>query len=178
MGFFGFGNDSIGPGAGGFAGFFNGPAAYGDTGVTGTVTPDGSGLGGLSGMQNGGALGSWLGGLMGGNLSGALGSAPTGMFSGLLPGGGMSGTASGALGGGISGAVNGAAPIGGATMGGFNPAPWVLGAAGLAGLGLLAARGNHQQMMGGDPVPHFAFGNPSVKFAPPPTQMPYMHIGG
>ncbi|KVC94878.1 hypothetical protein WI77_10310 [Burkholderia ubonensis] len=162
MGFFGFGSDPTGPGAGGFAGFFNGPAAYGDTGMTGTVTPDGSGLGGLSGMQNGGALGS----------------APTGMFSGLLPGGGMSGTASGALGGGISGAVNGAAPIGGATMGGFNPAPWVLGAAGLAGLGLLAARGNHQQMMGGDPVPHFAFGNPSVKFAPPPTQMPYMHIGG
>ncbi|KVP90702.1 hypothetical protein WJ95_09350 [Burkholderia ubonensis] len=53
-------------------------------------------------------------------MGGALGSAPTGLFSGLLPGGSMTGTASGALGGGISGAVNGAAPIGDATMGGFN----------------------------------------------------------
>lgn len=33
-------------------------------------------------------------------------------------------------------------------------------------------------MMGGDPVAHFAFGNPSVKFAPPPNQLPYLHVGG
>ncbi|CAE6864039.1 hypothetical protein R69608_00361 [Paraburkholderia nemoris] len=158
MGFFDSGN---GPGAGGFTGFFNGPAAYGASGTTGTVTPDGSGLGGL----------------MSGNLGDALGSAPTWLFGGLLPGGGMTNTQSGALGGGLSGAVAGAAPIGGASMGGFNPAPWMLGAAGLAGLGYLASRGNHQQMMGGDPVGHFAFGNPSVKFAPPPTQMPYMQFG-
>ncbi|UTV55187.1 hypothetical protein [Burkholderia arboris] len=163
MAFFGFGNDpTAGPGVSGLNGFFNGPAAYGDTGLTGTVTANGSGLN--TGMS--------------GNLGGAFGFAPTGLFSGFLPGGGMSATQSGALGGGLSGAVNGAAPIGGATMGGFNPAPWMLGAAGLAGLGLLAARGNQQGTMGGDPVAHFAYGNPSVKFAPPPNQLPYMHIGG
>ncbi|MGN6806738.1 MAG: hypothetical protein ACTHJZ_12455 [Trinickia sp.] len=161
MAFFGFGNDpTSGPGVGGLNGLFNGPAAYGDTGLTGSVTANGSGLNSA----------------MSGSLAGAFGFTPTGVFSGFLPGGGMGATQSGALGGGLSGAVNGAAPIGGATMGGFNAAPWVLGAAGLAGLGLLAARGNHQQMMGGDPVAHFAFGNPAVKFALPPSTMPYMHV--
>ncbi|MCW0134145.1 hypothetical protein [Burkholderia pseudomallei] len=77
---------------------------------------------------------------MGGNLGGALGSAPTGLFSGLLPGGGMTATSSGALGGGLSGAVNGAAPIGGATMGGQSAWPYALGL-GALWLGLLAARG-------------------------------------
>ncbi|WP_157661200.1 hypothetical protein [Burkholderia ubonensis] len=157
MAIFGFGSDpTSGPGVGGLNGFFNGPAAYGDTGMTGSVTPNGSGLNSA----------------MSGNLGGALGFAPTGLFGGFLPGGGMSATQSGALGGGLSGAVNGAAPIGGATTGGVSLAPWVLGAS----AALLAARGNHQGTMGGDPVPHFAFGNPSVKFAPPPSTMPYMHV--
>lgn len=53
--------------------------------------------------------------------------------------------------------------------------PYALAAAG-AGLGYLASRHGGQQMMGGDPVSHFAFGNPSVKFAPPPNQLSYMHI--
>lgn len=87
------------------------------------------------------ANGSGLGTAMSGNLGDAFGSAPTGMFSGLMPGGGMAGTQSGALGGGLSGAGNGAAPIGGATMGGVNPWPYALGTAGLAGLSLLAAVG-------------------------------------
>ncbi|WP_175783098.1 hypothetical protein [Burkholderia anthina] len=161
MAIFGFGNDpTAGPGVGGLNGFFNGPAAYGDTGLTGNVTANGSALN--SGMS--------------GNLGGAFGFAPTGLFSGVLPGGGMSATQSGALGGGLSGAVNGAAPIGGATMGGVSLAPWVLGAAGLAGLGMLAARGNQQGTMGGDPAPMLHIGNPAVKFAPPPSTMPYMHI--
>lgn len=159
MAVFGFGSDpNSGPGVGGLNGFFNGPAAYGYSGMTGGVTPNDSGLN--SGMA--------------GNLGGAFGFSPTGMFSGLLPGGGMTGTQSGPLGGGLSGAVNGAAPIGGATMGGFDWAPWALG----AGAALLAKRGNQQGTMGGDPVPHFGFGNPSVKFAPPQNQLPYMHIGG
>lgn len=97
-----------GAGAGGLGGLLGGPAAVGDAGLTGAVGAGGSGLGSLMG---GGA-----------DLGGALGSAPTGLFSGLLPGGGMSGTASGALGGGLSGATAGASPLGGATMGGFTPA--------------------------------------------------------
>jgi len=90
-------------GAGGISGFLNGPAAFGDSGLTGTVSANGSGLSGL----------------MGGDLGGSLGSAPTGLFSGLLPGGGMGGTASGALGGGLSGEAAGASGIGGASMGGY-----------------------------------------------------------
>jgi hypothetical protein len=59
--------------------------------------------------------------MMGGaDMGSALGAAPTGLFSGLAPGGGMTGSASGALGGGLSGDVAGAAPLGGATMGGFS----------------------------------------------------------
>ncbi|MFL9934274.1 hypothetical protein P0D88_35005 [Paraburkholderia sp. RL18-103-BIB-C] len=73
----------------------------GDSGITGLLSTGGSGLG--SAMSSG-------------DMGGALGNAPTGLFSGLLPGGGMTNTPSGALGGGISGDVNGAAPIGGATM--------------------------------------------------------------
>lgn len=53
--------------------------------------------------------------------------------------------------------------------------PYALAAAG-AGLGYLASRHGGQQMVGGDPVSHFAYGNPSVKFAPPPSQLSYMHI--
>lgn len=159
MGFFGFGNV---PGADGLTGFFSGPAAYGDSGMTGAVTP------------NGPDMGPAINAAMRGNLGNALGNAPPGLFSGLLPGGGMTDTQSGALGGGISGAVYGAAPIGGASMGGHSVWPYALG---LAGLGLLATQGNRQQMMGGPPVSHFAFGNPSMKFALPPNQMPYMHVG-
>jgi hypothetical protein len=93
-----------GAGAGGMTGLFSGPAALGDAGLTGAVSAGGSGLG----MMGGADMGS------------ALGAAPTGLFSGSLPGGGMSGTASGALGGGFSGQVAGAAPIGDATMGGLS----------------------------------------------------------
>lgn len=100
----GLGADAGGAGASGLTGFFSGPAAYGDAGLTGTVSAGGSGLGSV----------------MGGDLGGALGSSPTGLFSGLLPGGGMTGTASGALGGGISGDTAGLSGIGGASMGGFN----------------------------------------------------------
>ncbi|WP_146749738.1 hypothetical protein [Paraburkholderia bryophila] len=107
--FFGFGSDPTGAGAGGFTGIFNGPAAYCDTGLTRRLHRMARGCDAMSG-----------------NLGDALGSAPTWLFGGLLPGGGMTGTSSGALGG-LSGAVNGDAPIGGATMGGFNPAPWALG---------------------------------------------------
>ncbi|CAB3782044.1 hypothetical protein [Paraburkholderia fynbosensis] len=92
-----------GAGAGGLTGFFSGPAAFGDAGLTGTVSAGGSGLGSA----------------LGGDLGGSLGASPTGLFSGLLPGGGMTGTASGALGGGISGETAGASGIGGASMGGL-----------------------------------------------------------
>jgi hypothetical protein len=104
-GFFGLGGSGAsGGGASGLTGLFSGPAAVGDSGLTGTVSAGGSGLGSAAGSD----------------LGGALGSSPTGLFSGLLPGGGMSGTASGALGGGISGDVAGSSSLGGATMGGFN----------------------------------------------------------
>lgn len=53
--------------------------------------------------------------------------------------------------------------------------PYALAAAG-AGLGYLASRRGGQQTMGGGPVAPFAFGNPSVRFALPPSQLPYMHI--
>jgi hypothetical protein len=91
-------------GVGGLTGLFSGPAAYGDSGLTGAVSASGSGLSGV----------------MGADMGGALGSAPTGLFSGLLPGGGMAETSSGALGGGLSGDVAGASPLGGASMGGLD----------------------------------------------------------
>lgn len=104
-GFFGLGGgDASGAGANGLTGLFSGPSAYGDSGLTGVVSADGSGLGTA----------------MGGDLGGSLGSSPTGLFSGLLPGGGMTDTASGALGGGLSGDVAGSSSIGGASMGGLN----------------------------------------------------------
>lgn len=93
-----------GAGAGGFTGLWSGPAAYGDAGLTGTVSGGGSGLGTA----------------MGGDLGGSLGEAPTGLFGPMAGmGGGMTGTSSGALGGGLSGEVAGASPIGGASMGGY-----------------------------------------------------------
>ncbi|MEZ0602931.1 hypothetical protein ACAX43_12370 [Paraburkholderia sp. IW21] len=106
---------SIGAGAGqagtGFYGAMNGAAAYGDSGLLGSV-----GTGGASTFSMPTAYGS------------ALGEAPTGLYSGLLPGGGMTGTSSGALGGGMSGMAYGEAPVGfgtGATtsMGGFANSP-------------------------------------------------------
>lgn len=94
---------SSGAGAGGMTGLLNGSAALGDAGLSSAVGGAGSGMGMMGGVDMGSALGS----------------APTGLFSGVLPGGGMSGTASGALGGGLSGQVAGAAPIGQASMGGL-----------------------------------------------------------
>lgn len=116
VGFSGVGNgigSSIGAGAGqagtGFSGFLHGAAAYGDSGLTGTVGTSG-------GFTMPSAYGS------------ALGDAPTGLYSGLLPGGGMTGTSSGALGGGMSGVVDGTGAIGygtgaGSTMGGIFNSP-------------------------------------------------------
>lgn len=100
----GLGGSSSGGGASGLTGLFSGPAAYGDSGMTGVVGTGSSGLGSA----------------MSGDMGGALGSAPTGLFSGLLPGGGMSATSSGALGGGLSGDVAGASSLGGASMGGLD----------------------------------------------------------
>ncbi|MEX3928174.1 hypothetical protein AB4Y36_29630 [Paraburkholderia sp. BR10936] len=105
---------SIGAGAGqvgtGLYGGLQGAAAYGDAGLTGTV---GNGFFAMPSAY-----------------SSALGEAPTGLYSGLLPGGGMTGTASGALGGGVSGAVDGSAGIGygsgaTATMGGLANSPMI-----------------------------------------------------
>lgn len=93
-----------GAGATGMSGLFGGSAAFGDAGLTGTVSAGGSGLGTA----------------LGGDLGGSLGASPTGLFSGLLPGGGMTGTSSGALGGGLSGVTAGDSGIGGASMGGLN----------------------------------------------------------
>lgn len=90
-------------GATGFTGFMGGGGALGDAGLTGGVSASGSGLGAATA----------------GDMGGALGTAPTGLFSGLLPGGGMSATSSGALGGGLSGAAAGGDAVGGASMGGF-----------------------------------------------------------
>jgi hypothetical protein len=90
-------------GATGFTGFMGGGGALGDAGLTGGVSASGSGLGAATA----------------GDLGGALGTAPTGLFSGLLPGGGMSATSSGALGGGLSGAAAGGDAVGGASMGGL-----------------------------------------------------------
>ena len=90
-------------GASGLTGLFQGPAALGDTGLTNALSAGGSGMAAANA-----------------NMGAALGSSPTGLFSGLLPGGGMSGTASGALGGGMSGQMAGAAPLGSSTMGGMN----------------------------------------------------------
>lgn len=98
------GGRGSGAGATGIRGFFSGPAAYGDSGLTSVVSPNGSGLAGV----------------MSGDLGDSLGTSLPGLFSGLLPGGGMSASSSGALGGGISGAAAGASPVGGASMGGFN----------------------------------------------------------
>ncbi|MFM0555758.1 hypothetical protein P0D69_33000 [Paraburkholderia sediminicola] len=104
---------SLGAGAGqvgtGTYGALNGAAAYGDSGLASTV--------GTSG-----------GFTMPATYGSSLGEAPTGLYSGLLPGGGMTGTSSGALGGGMSGAVDGTGAVGygsgaGSTMGGFFNSP-------------------------------------------------------
>lgn len=99
---------SIGAGAGqaglGIQGAINGAAYYGDTGLMGGVANSAAGYNGLMGYSD---------------LGGSLGASPTGLYSGLLPGGGMTGTTSGALGGGISGAAAGSQGVGDASMGGF-----------------------------------------------------------
>lgn len=146
-----------GAGASGLSGFFGGPAAFGDSGLTGTVSANGSGLSGL----------------MGGDLSGSLGSAPTGLFSGLLPGGGMTGTSSGALGGGLSGSVAGMSPLGGATMGGFN-----FGSLGQLGQSLMGQKQQQPQQQQPQPVRPFAFGNPHVSNGVISPQMPYAQFNG
>jgi hypothetical protein len=91
-------------GSTGLSGFFGGAGGVGDAGLTGTVGTGASGLGTATA----------------GDMGAALGSAPTGLFSGMLPGGGMTGTTSGALGGGISGATAGGSAIGNAGLGGFS----------------------------------------------------------
>ena len=110
MGLFDIGSGANTAGASGFARLLNGPAAYGDSGLTGAVSPTGSGLGAV----------------LSGDLGNALGASYAGLYSGLLPGGGMTGSASGALGGGISGQVAGDSPIGGATMGALNATPYLV----------------------------------------------------
>lgn len=158
---------SPGAGAGGLTGMFSGPAALGDSGLTGMVSASGPGS---AGMMGGADMGS------------ALGDAPTGLFSGLLPGGGMSGTTSGALGGGFSGMAAGAQGIGG------TPAY-----SGLTGLGasntidpqmLQMASGmmqqgqQHQQPQGMSSSPMLSIGNPSMRgSAPLGPSMPYAAFG-
>jgi hypothetical protein len=145
-------------GAGGLTGLFSGPAAYGDAGLTGTVSSGGSGLGAATA----------------GDMGGALGSSPTGLFSGLLPGGGMTGTSSGALGGGLSGEMAGMSGIGGASMGGFN-----FGS--LANIGQnLMSQGNRQQQpqQGGGMSRPLAFGNPHVSTGVVSPAMPYAQFSG
>jgi hypothetical protein len=131
---------SIGAGAGqvglGFQGAMNGAAYYGDTGLMGGVANSAAGYNGL----------------MGANMSTALGDAPTGVFSGLLPGGGMTGTGSGALGGGISGAAAGSQGVGDATMGGL---------------------ANSRLMMGMGQFPRFANGATSAMRLASNAEQPY-----
>ncbi|WP_157661679.1 hypothetical protein [Burkholderia ubonensis] len=136
------GGGTTGAGASGLTGFFSGPAAVGDSGLTGVVSPAGSGLGSA----------------MSGDLGGALGSSPTGLFSGLLPGGGMSSTASGALGGGLSGDVAGVAPLGGASMGGFSLGS--LGNLGQLGQQMLQQRNQQPKQEDLSPLHPVALGNP------------------
>lgn len=95
----------MGPSAGatGMTGLLGGPAAYGNSALTGMVNPNGSGLAPM----------------MTGDLGNSLGVAPAGLFSGMNPGGGMTASPGGAMGGGLSGQVAGQAPIGGAQMGGL-----------------------------------------------------------
>lgn len=153
---------SSGAGAGGVTGLLNGPAALGDAGLTGAVSAGGSGMG----MMGGADMGS------------ALGSAPTGLFSGSLPGGGMSGTASGALGGGMSGNVAGAAPIGSATMGAYVPnTSQMMNQA----QRLMQMRNQQQQQQSSVPVPNFrqsSFGNPRPPSGPIGPSMPYASFNG
>jgi hypothetical protein len=146
-------------GASGLTGLFSGPAAYGDAGMTGAVSSGGSGLGAATA----------------GDMGGALGSSPTGLFSGLLPGGGMSGTSSGALGGGLSGEVAGAAPIGGASMGGFN-----FGSLANMGQNLMnqGARQQPQQQGAGYGGRPLAFGNPHVSTGVVSPATPYTQFNG
>lgn len=157
----GLGGSSSGGGASGLTGLFSGPAAYGDSGMTGVVGTSGSGLGSA----------------MGGDMGGALGSAPTGLFSGLLPGGGMTGTSSGALGGGLSGSVAGASSLGGASMGGLN-----FGGLGQLGQQLLQQQSQQQQQQRQQqqqtmPAHQLAFGNQPVRNAAISQAMPYTQFG-
>jgi hypothetical protein len=98
-----------GAGVQGLMGLFGSRAANGDSGLTNQVANQPSGL--PAATQK--------------DMGDALGSAPTGLFSGLLPGGGMSQTESGALGGGLSGQTAGAAGIGGSSM---NPGTGIMSA--------------------------------------------------
>lgn len=158
LGGFGSGGGSSG-GAGGLMGMFNGPAAYGDSGLTGAVSPAGSGLGAS----------------MSGDMGGALGSSPTGLFSGLLPGGGMTGTSSGALGGGLSGDVAGASSIGGASMGGLDMSS--IGQLGQLGQQLMQQRNQQLQQQQVAPARPLAFGNPHVASSPLMPSTPYTQFG-
>ncbi|BDC37924.1 hypothetical protein [Paraburkholderia terrae] len=101
-----FGSSNPQGGATGLNGWWNGSGSLGDSGMTGTVSGNGSGMGSILGD------GTY-------DYGNTLGTAPTGLFSGLNPGGGMGATQSGALGGGLSGEVAGGSSVGGASMGGF-----------------------------------------------------------
>jgi hypothetical protein len=153
---------SPGAGAGGIGGLLGGPAALGDAGLTGAVSAGGSGLG-----------------LMGGaDMGSALGAAPTGLFSGVLPGGGMSGTASGALGGGMSGATAGAAPMGDATMGALNFNPNTFSQAQrLMQMGQQQPQ-QQQRMPMQIPMQQARFGNQRGPSGPIGPSMPYTSFNG
>lgn len=159
------GGGSGGAGAGGLTGLFSGPAAYGDAGMTGAVSSGGSGLGGA----------------MGGDLGGALGSSPTGLFSGLLPGGGMTVTSSGALGGGLSGEVAGASPLGGASMGGLFSGGGMNQQQMMQQAQQLMKQNDQerqQQMGGGGFGGHLAYGNPRGQTTYLGPSMPYTQFNG
>lgn len=129
------------------------------------------GISGLLGLLQGGngspvvsPGGSGLGSAMGGNMGGALGSAPAGLFSGLMPGGGMTSP----LGGGMSGAAAGASPVNapaGFSFGQMNPQ--------MAQMAMsMMQQGNRQPMQVAQVHPA-AFGNQPVRNASIGPSMPY-----
>jgi hypothetical protein len=103
--------------------------------LSGSAQSNGAGLSGLASLFGGGQAGAGDSGLTNQvsnqasgppqalqmlahkqDYSSALGDSPTGLFSGLNPGGGMSQTSSGALGGGISGQAAGDSALGSSSM--------------------------------------------------------------
>jgi hypothetical protein len=162
-------NGFMGPGygAGGMTGLLGGPAAYGDSAMTGMVNPNGSGLAPM----------------MTGDLGNSLGTAPTGLFGGLNPGGGMTQSLGGAMGGGLSGQVAGQAPIGGAQMGGLMGSNYTglnnLSPQQMAMLGQMGQRQTQQAQQQPEMARPFGFGNPAMHTTVAQSGMlPYMRMGG